>query len=119
MPLPVWPAGLPLVEFSRQPISPFQRTEMENGRARHRRHTRVHPVHAHVSFVLDREQYDVYQRFCSIDLNGYAGWFLMAMNGPGGLKLRKVRWLLPVPREERIPGDLWRVSGELESMSDE
>ena len=42
-----------------------------------------------MSFVLDGDQYDAYQRFCSIDLNGYAGWFLMAINGPGGLEAQK------------------------------
>ena len=40
-----------------------------------------------MSFVLDGDQYDAYQRFCSIDLNGYAGWFLMAINGRSGLGL--------------------------------
>jgi len=121
MTIPVWPSQLPpcplLDGFERQPQAPFERTEMDNGLARHRRRFRVFPVTIPVQFVLTRAQYDVYTAFCVDTLNGWADWFMVNIDGPGGVALKRVRWFRPIPTEARIGADHWRITGQLETLS--
>lgn len=117
MAIPVWPAGVPLLEgFQRQPTSPFVRTEMDDGLARTRRRFRVFPITIAVSFFLRRAQYDLYYDFCVNTINGYSDWFMVVIDGPDGTVQKRCRWL-EAPREDRIGGGHWKVTGQIETMS--
>jgi len=121
MAIPVWPVDLPpcplMDGFERQPQAPFERTEMDSGLARHRRRFRVFPITLPIRFVLDRAQYDVYTAFCVDTLKGYADWFMLKIDGPGGVALKRVRWLKPIPTETRIGADHWRITGQIETLN--
>ncbi len=115
--LPVWPTGLPLIDFSRKPKAPFVRTDMDGGLARQRRRFRVYPVTVNVNFFMDQEKYDLYHNFCEVDLGGYSSWFSMRIDGASGVDSRRVRWL-DTPNEQRIPGNgFWQISGQVETLS--
>ncbi len=117
MAIPVWPAGVPLLEgFGREPKDPFTRTEMDSGMARTRRRFRVFPITVSVSFFLTREQYDLYYDFCVNDINGYSDWFMVVIDGPDGCVQKRCRWM-GTPHEERIGGGHWKVVGQVETMS--
>lgn len=118
MAIPVFPDSITLQEgFEREPQGPFVRTEMDGGMARTRRRFRVFPVEIPVTFLLTPEQYDEYIDFCENTINGYADWFIARLAGQGGIKQKRCRWLLPVPKETPLGGGHWKVVGRLETMS--
>lgn len=117
MALPVWPAGLPLVEFSRQPADPFIRTPMDSGLARQRRRFRVYPITQSVQFLLTQEQFAAYSAFVENDLNGWASWFMLKIRDGRGVRLARVRFI-KAPAEELVAAiGLWRVSGQVEKLN--
>lgn len=117
MAIPVWPLDVPLLDgFQRQPKDPFTRTDMDDGMARTRRRFRVFPITIPVSFLVMGSQYDEYYDFCVNTLNGYSDWFMVTVDGPGGIMQKRCRWV-GTPTEDRIGGGHWKVSGQLETMS--
>ena len=117
MAIPTWPAGVPLLEgFGRDPKDPFLRTDMDSGMTRTRRRFRVFPITVSVSFFLTRPQYKQYYDFCVDTINGYSDWFMVQVDGPGGIESKRCRWLA-APKEERIGGGHWKVVGQIETMS--
>lgn len=117
MAIPVWPLGDPLLDgFGREPKDPFKRTEMDDGMARTRRRFRVFPITIPVVFFVKASQYDVYYDFCVNTLNGYSDWFMVVIDGPDGMAQKRCRWL-GAPKEERIGGGHWKVSGQIETLS--
>ena len=117
MALPVWPAGLPLAEFSRQPADPFMRTPMDSGLARHRRRFRVFPIVQSVQFLLTQAQFATYSDFTENDLNGWASWFMLMIRDAQGVRLARCRFI-KAPSEELVAATgLWRVSGQVEKLN--
>lgn len=89
---------------------------MDDGMARTRRRFRVFPITVSVNFLLTSEQYDEYTEFVRDTINGYSDWFMVTVDGPGGIGQKRTRWLEP-PSEARIGGGHWRISGQVETMS--
>ncbi len=117
MAIPVWTGRTPLAEFSRQPTDPFTRTEMDNGMARHRVRFRVYPITSPCSFLCQTQaEYDQWIEFCRDELQLYSGWFMLRTAGPGGVRLRRVRWVA-APAEEWLGAGRWKVSGQIETLN--
>ncbi|MEQ4618319.1 MAG: hypothetical protein ABN482_09755 [Corticimicrobacter sp.] len=119
MTIPTWPLGLPYPlqdGFQRQPKAPFVRTEMDGGMARTRRRFRVFPITVSISFFLNRDEYDVFIGFCRDTIHGYSDWFMVTIDGPGGVGQKRARWLEP-PGETKVGEGHWRISGQIETMS--
>lgn len=117
MALPVWPAGLPLADFSRKPTTPFVRTPMDDGLARHRRRFRVYPIVMPVSFLMDEDTYATYSNFAEGDLDGWVNWFMLKVRDKSGIRYARVRFIA-APEEVLVaPNGLWRVSGQVETLN--
>jgi hypothetical protein len=117
MALPVWPAGLPLAEFSRQPADPFIRTPMDSGLARQRRRFRVYPITQSVQFLLTQAQFAAYSDFVENDLNGWASWFMLKIRDGRGVRRARVRFVKAPAEELASAIGLWRVSGQVEKLN--
>lgn len=115
MALPVWPAGLPLADFSRQPQTPFIRTPMDSGLARHRRRFRVYPIVMPVQFLLSQALYAIYASFGENELGGWAGYFMLNIRDKDGVRLAKVRFTEAPTEDWEAPH--WRVSGKIEKLN--
>ncbi len=117
MALPIWPVALPLADFSRQPKTPFIRTDMDSGLARHRRRFRVYPIVMPVSFMLWEDQFAIYSDFAETKLDGWAAWFMLTIRDQQGIRQARVRFI-EAPNEVLIsPVGLWRVSGQVEKLN--
>lgn len=72
----IWPERLPKPfydGYSFAPVNPFIRTQMDSGRARHRRRSRVVKTKVNVTWKIPREDMKDF-RFFIFDLVGGAGW---------------------------------------------
>lgn len=111
-----WPKGLPVPlteENTASPVSPFIRTEKENGRARMRRKFTAVPVPTTWSIVCNNQQAAFFERWFQDVLVDGTQWFKLKKATPLGFNLLVCQFKTMYSRS-RYGANLWKYSATIE-----
>lgn len=118
--LPVFPDVLPVAlnnGYSFSPQKAFKRTQMDSGRARHRRTTVTIAKKANVNWLMTKNQLSVFEAFFDYELCGGVRFFKITLANGHGLVCVKARFIEPSePYIVEKHGPYWIIAASLETF---
>lgn len=94
---------------------PVERTPFDNGRARQRQRFEAIPTGFDVEWLLTDDEFNIFEAFVRIKLNGGADWFTIQLPATQGIQTVTARFIKGEYRA-RSKGVLnWVVSAKLET----
>jgi len=112
-----WPDVLPCAlreGHSTQHGTPFQRTEMDSGRARNRRRFGSVPSQEQFAWLFTAVQCRAFEAWYRDALGDGVGWFNMSVRSPLGVQPQVCRFVQMYTGPELVGVDGWKVSALLE-----
>ena len=112
-----FPAGLPTPlrsGYELQHVSPLMRSELESGRVRQRRRYTSVPTIVSVSWILTRQQAQVFESWFRYEIEDGAGWFNCRLNTPVGLQDYECRFADMYSGPQLVARDHWQFSADIE-----
>ena len=103
--LPTWPATLPDPRangYGVQPVTPYARTDMDNGRARQRRRFTNVPSHVSVTWRFTHSQYALFEGFLAYGINLGTDWFAVGLLNGMGVNQVQARFMDDPPYKSAI-----------------
>jgi len=103
--LPVFPAFLPQPRASGygiQPVTPYARTDMDNGSARQRRRFTSTPSHVSVMWRFHDAQLVLFEGFLAYEINLGADWFSVGLRNGMGINYVQARFMDDPPYKAAI-----------------
>ena len=119
--LPHFPDILPcplLNGYGYSPKNSFTRTQMDSGRARHRRRFKTIAEHVNVTWIMNHKQLSIFEGFFNFETCSGAGWFVAGLGNGFGIRCVRARFTNPEAAYQvsRISGALWNISAVLETF---
>ena len=120
--LPHFPDILPcpfINGYSYSKKNAFIRTQMDSGRARHRRRYKTVADHVNVTWIMDNEQLSIFEGFFNYETCYGAGWFITGLGNGLGINCVKARFTNPeTPYQVNHINNsaLWSVTAMLETF---
>lgn len=120
--LPIFPDVLPkplMSGYGYSPQSAFVRTQMDSGRARHRRRFKNYATQVTASWMFTPEQLSAFEAFFDYETCGGASWFRLELGNGLGLSCLKARFIDPESPYQIKKVDssvLWQLTAVLETF---
>lgn len=112
-----FPAGLPTPlrsGYGLNHVSPLMRSELESGRTRQRRRYTSVPTIVAVSWILTRQQAQVFESWFRYEIEDGSEWFNCRLNTPVGLQDYECRFADMYSGPQLVARDHWQFSAEIE-----
>jgi hypothetical protein len=103
--LPPWPATLPdprASGYGIQPVTPYARTDMDNGAARQRRRFTSLPSHVSVTWRFTHTQHAIFEGFLAYEINLGTDWFAVGLLNGMGVNQVRARFMEDPPYKSAI-----------------